>query len=337
MFTAICLVGSLAWVSLQKINSKNGFNRTFITRNLQQLKVADKDKTIKGISGSTPYHIYFKTSDPAKLWVTDSRLENGRFITMKIPNGPRVASAFNTVVDSPAINVLAGNVPGIIKTDLNGGDPFIKKFPTALFTRAVVIGNETYVFRGFDTTEKKAGQIFIKGNPHTMELVRAAGIIERGKDAAGISTDGYLNYDKQTSFLVYVSFYRNKFFCIDTNLNLIHTWHTIDTLSNLQVETGESGNQITNTSPAREVNTRGRVSNGHLFNISGLRGDNENTGSFGKNAVADIYELKNGNYKGSLYIPYYKREKIADFRVIDDKLLVLYSNHMILYQLPPGY
>lgn len=336
MLTAISMVASLAWISLREVNRNNGFTRAFSVTGLVQLNVKEKEKTIVGICGATPYHIYFKTADPARLWVTDNLLENGKYITLNIPNGARVSSAFSTEVDSPFVNVMAGNVPGIIKADINGGPPFLSRFPTALFTRAVVISNDTYLFRGFDTTEKLAGQIFIKGNTQTRELKRAPRIVDQGLDRAGISTDGYLNYDQQTGLLMFVSFYRNKFFCIDTNLNLIYASHTIDTMTNFQVETGESSNFITNTTPTREINDLGRASNGQLYNLSKLRADNEMTGRFSSNAVIDKYDIRTGKYNGSLYIPYYKREKISDFRIVGDKLLVLYRSYLILYQLPRG-
>src|SRR5690349_20186012 len=101
MLTATFLVAVLAWGSLREINRNNGFIRTYANTNLIQLREKEKEKTAIGICGATRNHIYFKTNDPAKLWVTDNLLENGKYITLKIPNGPRVASAFNTVVDSP--------------------------------------------------------------------------------------------------------------------------------------------------------------------------------------------------------------------------------------------
>ncbi|MEI9809093.1 MAG: hypothetical protein WDO16_15210 [Bacteroidota bacterium] len=268
MASAIGLVSLLAWIALKPINQKNGFNRKFIATELSMLKAVEKDDIVIGIAGATGYHIYFKTKDPATLWVTDRNLENGKYITLSVPNNQRIASAFYTVVDSPTVHIMAGNGPAVIKADLNGGASSIKKFPTAVFTRAVVIGPNSYVFRGFDTTKKRVGQIFIKGNPFTGELVREKNITDKGKDAAGITTDGYLNYDAKTSLLTYSSYYRNQFFCLDTNLNLIYTGHTIDTVSTFQVEAGQVGTKITNTSPARTINSKSRVANGKLYIIS---------------------------------------------------------------------
>lgn len=334
MITAVSIVAALAWDSLQHVNQKNGFTRRIITPELTILNSISKDERIVGISGSTAYHLYFKTKDPSKIWVTSNSLEHGKYIKLKIPNNSSVASAFYTVIDSPSVHVMAGNIPAIIETDLNGGDPFIRKFPTALFTRAVFIGDGSYVFRGFDTTEKTGGQIFIKGNPRKDELLRAKNLIGNGTDPFGISTDGYLNYDKHTGLLVYVSYYRNSYYCMDTTLSVVYTGRTIDTISSFQVEAGRSGNLVTNTSPARVVNSKSRVSNGRLFNLSKLQADNEDRGSFDKNAVMDIYDIMKREYLGSIYIPYYKREKPIDFKITSDKLFVLYKKHAVVYQLP---
>jgi hypothetical protein len=335
MAVAIALVSMLAWVALSPIHQKNGFNRKFITTELTMLDVAKKDETVTSMVGETPHHIYFRTHDPAKLWVTDIHLQGGKYISlMNVPNNMRVASLFFTVVDSPAVQIMAGNGPAIITTELNGGSPVISKFPTAVFTRAVTIGPNSYIFRGFDTANKKTIQVFMKGDPKTGELQKQRTLLN---EEGGIGSDGYLNYDKKTSLVTYVSFYSNKFYCLDTNLNLVYSGRTIDTMNTVKIETGEVNNIITNVSPARKVNGRSRVANGRLYTLSKLQADNEKGNEFDRNNPVDIYDIKNGEYQGSFYIPGYKREKLIDFKVMDNIVVAVYKGYVGTYRLPATF
>lgn len=336
MVAAVALVSILAWVALKPIYQSNGFNRKFADVSLVFVEGENKDIKVIGISGTTRNHIYFKTTNPAMLWVTDDHLKNGKYVSLlNVPNNLRIASSFITTVDSPVVYIMAGNGPAVIKACLNGDPATIDRFPAAYFTRATRISATSFVFRGFDSKEKGASQIFIKGNKQTGELQRKNNITEKSNDA-GITTDGYLNYDETTNLVLYVSYYRNRFFCLDTNLNLVYSKHTIDTVSTFQVEAGQQGNVITNTSPARIINGKGRVANGKLYNISKLQADNENGDEFAKNVTVDVYDIMNGEYLQSFYIPYYKREKVSDFKVMGNKLIVLYKNYSVIYQFPEG-
>jgi hypothetical protein len=137
MCFAVGIVAALAWVSLRPISQKNGFLRNVRQNELQLANVIPKGSDIIGIAGATEYHIYFKTKDPSVIWQTNYNLNQGKYIRLRTPAMSKLASAFNVVVDSPKVHILAGNVPAVIETDLNGGGVVIFKFPTALFTRAV--------------------------------------------------------------------------------------------------------------------------------------------------------------------------------------------------------
>lgn len=334
MTIAISLVTLLAWIALHPIHLPNGFNRRIIKKELTLLHVSENSSNVNGVSGASQYRYYFRTIDPARIWSTDHSLQNSKLIQLRVPNSERIASAFYSVVDSPVVHIMAGNGPAIIQAHLAGYEPFISRFPTALFTRAVKISTNTYVFRGFDTTEKKAGQLFIKGNPKSGDIMRRKNITGNTIDAAGISTDGQLSYDASTGLLLYVSFYSNQVFCLDTNLQLLYAGRTIDTVSRPQVEIGSAGNTVTASSPARVINSRSKVAEGRLYVVSKLKADNEDIEDFRNNAIIDTYDTPTGNYMGSFYLPYYKREKFTDFSVVRDKLVVVYKTHVAVYQLP---
>jgi hypothetical protein len=85
--------------------------------------------------------------------------------------------------------------------------------------------------------------------------------------------------------------------------------------------------------PAQKVNYNGSISGGKLFLQSMLKADNEYELDFNENSIIDIYDLKNGDYKGSFYIPAYEGKKAHQFQVISHQLYALYGKTVVLYDL----
>ena len=85
--------------------------------------------------------------------------------------------------------------------------------------------------------------------------------------------------------------------------------------------------------PPQMVNGTGAVSAGKLYLQSMLKADNELPLDFAENTVVDVYNLLNGNYMASFYIPYLNGKKPSQFQVIDKTLYAVYGKKVILYNL----
>jgi hypothetical protein len=334
MLSAIGLVIILAWTALKSSSYPNGFIRIWASE-LQELSSIEKERTVVGICGATPHTFYFKTNQPNRVWVTNHQLGNGRYLSLNIPSIKQLQLVFNMIVDSPYVDIMGGNGPIIIKTNLEGNFKSIHRFPTAVFSRSVKISSNSYAFRGFDTTIKKPVQIFIKGNPLTQDVVRQKNL-NTGSMGHHILSDGYLNYDSKTHLLSYVSFYNNQMLCLDTNLNLVYSSRTIDTVSKYKTTVGiektNTRGTISNAAPIKIINLKGRVYNGQLYNVSSLLADNEKPGNFNLNSPVDVYDVSSGKYIYSFYIPHYRGEKIFDFKVLNDLIIVVYRNYIVTYR-----
>ena len=330
MIAAIALVAVLAWTAMKPINQKNGFDRKVIDVQLS-IYSSMKNEGIIELSGATDHHVYFQSKDPSQLIVTDYSLKDRKDLRLRIPDNKKMLTS-NIYVDSPHISIMAGRIPLTIEGEINGINSAAYKFPGSLFTRSVRISEDSYIYRGFDTTLKTVDQIFLKGHPSRGTTVRERNISEQNNDA-GISTDGILCYDQQSGLLIYTMHYRNQFLCLDTNLNLIYKGQTIDTFSNAAINSELDAKQklITALSPKRLINAACVATNNYLYNNSALRGDNEDVESFKKGSAIDIYHLKTGQYRGSFYIPAYKDEKVKKFNIVGNKLIALYKSNIVIY------
>jgi hypothetical protein len=329
MLSAIVLVSVLGWWALRPIENPVPFSRLFLADSIRVLNSLEKPEDIVDFAGNTINQIYFRSKTPDKIYITDSHLQNGKYVNTDIPTNGRINSLFGVIVDSPNINVYAGNLPGVIRVSPNQTAK-VTKFSDELFTRVVLINSNSFVMRMYDGLD----QVFAKGNFLTGQLVKEEAISTKKQDA-GLSSDGFLTYDKKINQLAYVHFYNNEILCIDTNLHLVKKIKTIDN-STTGFTAGEmkSKNQITSLTPRRLVNRYASLYNGVLFINSERKSAQENEEFFKTNSVIDLYDIVQGKYIGSFYLPYHGGERMKTFRTFDDKLLALYKNSIVSYTLP---
>jgi len=122
---------------------------------------------------------------------------------------------------------------------------------------------------------------------------------------------------------------------MDTNLNLIVKARTIDTITKREIQTVHVGSSYTMKQPPPFVNYAGAVSAGKLYLQSKLKADNEFPLDFAENTIVDVYNLTNGTYRVSFYIPYLNGKNPSRFHVIDKKLYAVYGKNVVVYDLNP--
>ena len=148
-----------------------------------------------------------------------------------------------------------------------------------------------------------------------------------------MSEDGVLErYHKD---LLYINFYNNKVYVIDSLLTKKQVFKTIDTITTKPATVSIKNKTITKFIHAPRVVNRIMAVSGDLLYINSLvKSDNDKDEDFNKNSLIDIYDLKQGGiYKKTIYIPKYNKEYFTDF-IIKEKMLVLaYSDKIIKYEI----
>ena len=312
----------------------NGFNRRFVKFPVSTISNIENKSSLREIAGATNAHIYFADLVPGNIEAYSLNLNQKYQYHLPVPADPNLIPLFYTSIDSPYVHILAGNIPAVIQSDLNTKHTQVTYTNTGTFGNGISLSNDDFIFKCFDTSIKDA--LFVKISLSTKKSQIENGLSELVHDGC-FQYDGILNYDPVSHLLAYVCAYCNHVTCFDTCMNLVYRSKTIDTFHTSTVRSklmGKGGSRyFTMSKPPRYVNKSTCAYNGLLFVNSALKSDNERQKAFRKNFVIDVYDLRNGSYKGSFYIPSFN-DKLSTFKILNDNLFVaLYHKHIATYRI----
>jgi hypothetical protein len=311
----------------------NGFKRHFFA-NITLKTESKTTEPLQEICGFSKDKIYFTVPNPQWVIAISTNLDKQDTITFgQLPKGK--LGAYWTRVDSPSILLFINNLPGIIRGTLNKGGLDIFKLKNPVYTRAVYLPINKVIIRAMSFDNSK--QVFQKFDLTNGKEMQHAEIIQDQK-YAGFSNDGHLLFDSMSKHIFYVENYRNYFYCLDTNLNLVYKAHTIDTTySNPTIisKVNFDGTERFVPATARSlINVECQAENGYLYIQSSLMADNETVLDHNGKSIVDVYKQNDGKYIGSFYIPYLKRKKLKTFAIKNNILVALYENFVVTYSLP---
>lgn len=315
---------------------KNGFNRTWLTDSLQSLQRKPVDKDLYFINGYTGTNLYLSGINPKAIIALNRnfKLQDTLYLDFK---APEELLAPNTLfVDSPWLYLHINNLKSVISGQFPNKKVTATKLQTEVFIRSAQISPNTLVVRIFNPEKQK--QVFQKIDNLTGKVIKEELIIHDQNDA-GFSTDGLLKYSATSGRLLYIEYFKNRFFCLDTNLNVIYQGRTIDTTFNNSVEiatkeTGEKSGHILPVSARKIVNKNFFMSSKFIYVLSGLKADNESIASFSHNSLLDVYSIESGKYQGSFYVPYLSNSAPRSIIATHDTLTVLYPGHLSTFRIP---
>ncbi|HMI60373.1 MAG TPA: hypothetical protein VK518_05675 [Puia sp.] len=317
---------------------KNGFKRSYFQgaySGWQERKLRD---TLYDIVGVTPWTIYISTATEGEVLEVGKDLK-GKIKRIRIPFFARwydslQFSSLSIRIDSPHIYLFAENKPAIVKTNFDSTSFEFRILPPGAFSREVMAGPDCFILRKLE--HRLTDQLFVRYNFSTGLLKKEVNISETYGDG-GIISDGQLHFDDSTKKLYYIYYYKNLVLSFDTSLASANKFASIDTTTSFKMKTGlveNSGTRaFTNITPANIINRLNYVQNGLLFNMSALKADNETDQFFSDHSVIDIIDLKNGKYLRSMSLPLSNGARLSQFVISGNKLVGLYPNSIIIYDL----
>ncbi len=316
---------------------KNGFSRQGLNGpaaiRLHELNIGE---TLYKICGATPQRFFFTGRDPRRIFSANMAMNRVDSFFIPFPLTRRAMVAYDLKIDSPGISLYANNLSAILGARLDDTTIHTTLLPTRLFTAAIQLSPQSFILKAFDSSGMR--QVFKKINTGSNTVIRQAPLIEDNKDA-GFSADGMLRYDSASHRLLYAQFYQNRFFCVDTNLNVLYTGKTIDTTNNnpvltRNIPTRNNQGSVLPSVPLHIINRACVTSGGFIYILSTLKADNETAEAFRNNAAIDVYRIANGAYRGSFYIPDLHGEKAQNLFLANGLLLVYYNRYIGSYTIP---
>ncbi len=149
------------------------------------------------------------------------------------------------------------------------------------------------------------------------------------------STDGKLLYDNAEQRVLFVYNYRNEYLVTDTAMTFVCRDNTVDTISQSRLKVGQlkSGNTYV-LQEKLLVNIYATASQGKLYVSSNMLSQSENARTFRRNTAVDVYDYGNGQYRHSFYLPRQAKQKVRDYRVSENGLLVaMYGKAIYIYDM----
>lgn len=327
--TSFAIIGVLAFISKNAIAKENGFSRRLLTPALTPGKNISFPVRISKLIGIQSDKIYFQEENPLEIISTNLSLDSLHAIVLPLPVDKEQGPYIRTYIKDRTLYLACRNVPAIIVYDLESGIVTNNELSNN-FSQETMIATNQFILRAKDPA--LLSHRFVKLDLKNKDSLPEDNFSDR-KAVGGFETAGILYYDSITKQACYTYFYQNGFICMDSNLNITLKARTIDTTTHRNLKVARIGRSITMKQPAQAINYNGCVADGKLFLQSKLKADNEYELDFNENIMVDIYSLKNGDYKGSFYIPAYEGKKAHQFKVISHQLYALYDKTVVLYNL----
>ncbi|UGU15400.1 hypothetical protein LS482_17170 [Sinomicrobium kalidii] len=340
LFTALLsigVIGALYHYSHQQNRQPGSFVRLFPPHVIEHLHPRDIKYNSYYIAGMDHHNIYLgNTTAPLHLLKMNMTSKDTSHIRLHLDETDSIPiRQAKVTVNPPYFYITDGTVPVIYKGKTLNWSARADYTGNTYFTKITPLTSRTFAIRSV-TPERE--YILGKLSTHPIDTTFIPGLLEKQVDGL-FCTDGMLHYDQQTQRLVYLYHYRNQFMVTDTSLHLLYRGHTIDTITSAQIKVTRvpSENTVTLAAPPLVVNAKSALDNNWLFVHSKLRAKNEDRESFEKMTVIDVYDLTDGKYRFSFYLPVYQDKKAKSFKVFAHKLVALYGHSLVIYDLNPEY
>lgn len=313
---------------------RGSFDRKFVPGNTVSVdRVLNLGVNSYYISGLLKDTIYLSNyTVPQHLLRVDMALKDTQHIRIKITGMDSVVRPrqFRTQVDPPYFYMLHGIAPAILRGKVNHWEARRFMADSAYYTDVVPIDTTSFVLRYYSKSQESYELALEMGE--TPYFQPNYDILEKQGEGY-FSVDGMLHFNKELQQVVYLYRYRNEFIVMDKKLELLHRYHTLDTISVARIASKEikSDNSITLTSQPAATQRLSAVDGNYLYINSGLLARNEEEEQFKKNMVIDVYDLTNGKYEHSFYLPRYKGEGISRFRVLGNRIFAIHDQHLVAY------
>ena len=336
---SVMLVAGLFLMANQTKENRSSFLREFPPHPVLEGDSINIEYDSYYIAGGTRHTLYLANRlSPLRMIVLKTATLDTQHIQLDIPGiFEQKVRSVQVQVDSPFYYLSDGSIPVLYKGKVHNWHAGKISNLRTFFRSIVPLSSSSFAVKSLS---KKTGENIL-GKIHERDSSRYFTDQILQKQIDGIfCTDGAMRFNNDLKQLIYLYSYRNEIIVLDTMLQVLHRWHTIDTTSRANVQSAVIQSErarVLLTPPLlinKQIDTQGRW----LFVNSGLRARNEHPKAFSNGDVIDVYDLQNGTYVFSFYLHKFRKLKsMSEFRVFRDVMIVRFENVIRVYKLVPAY
>jgi len=337
LIVVVCVggIGGMYLYSQKTPPLGGGFSRHFITTHAlaaeDTISLGYDSYYLAGTRGDTVY--FGNKVGPSHVLLYDLIRCDTQHLRFQVLNPDRVLlGAMQLRVDSSTFFLYDGSVPIVFRSQSNLVLLASDKPAESYFVQAIPRDEDHLFVYGYDSMRR--------GRLGLLEVSRgetdfSSSLLSRDGDGV-FSLDGMMHYDRAKQRFLYLYHYRNEFLVTDSLLHEVHRGHTVDTnrVASIHVARKSDGTLVTR-GHTPVVNMHSSVAGEYLFVHSKAISDHEAISDFKAHEVIDVYHYGGSGYVGSFYLSRRDHDDVRSFAVVGTKLMVLYRDEAVVYELPP--
>lgn len=329
---SVSVVVILYAFSLKKETKRYGFNRYYPQHAIGFHSKVDLGYNSYYFAGITDNKVYLGNFVQVnKIWESSYSLKDSSSHFIQVPqNEVIVWQNLKMTVNYPNIFLSEGYTPAGLVASYPDLTASLKYSKGAKYNKAIPLSMNSAIVRTYN--RGKDLTMLVKSlNGRVTDTIHSYPIDKHGDGI--LSSDGLMLYNYELNKLVYIYFYKNKFITLDSNLAVGLTAHTIDTINMPQIAVAkvQNGKELTMSQPPLTVNKKAATWDTLLYINSGVMAENDDSKKYQEYSTIDVYNIINGKYLHSFYIPRYQDHLLSNFIVHDKMLFVLYDRYLLSY------
>lgn len=326
-----------AFSPLSKETYKGSFSRRFVpTEAPIERWVLDLKYNSYYLAGNDRRELYLANATaPLHLLRVGLETPDSTHISMKIVGLDSIISPglLRLTIDSPYFHLMHGSMPTIFSGKINEwmARPVMPD-SGYYFVEGVPMGDNKFALRSYSLDDKSYELVSKTAEPPYFQFKPE--LLNKQVDGM-FCLDGKLHYSKQLGRLAYIHFYKDEIIIADSNFNLLQRAHTIDGFKKARISSTyiERTKQNMLTRPPMQVNALSYLYRDKIYIQSNVQGSNDDVEEFTSGHVIDIYNLYNGRYSKSFYLPKYKNIPASSFLIGGGFIAVIYGQYLVVYNL----
>lgn len=331
------VVGVLFLLSEEKMQRNNAFQRRYVphvAEEVGQLALNYPAYYIAGMEGASIY--LGSVSAPLYLTKVDTLLTGAEEIRLEISDMDLPYQRVKTLVVPPYFYLGDGTVPVLFKGRLGTykGNQF--SFEDAYFTEFVVADSSRIGVATLSGATGSKALGLLRKTEGGIEFEMNTSLLQKQQDGI-FDIDGMLLWNEKHQVFLYIYYYRNQYVVADKTLALQETGTTIDTISRaiLDVVHYSSRDQFKLGGRSVFVNRQSATYGDYLYIHSDRLGRYEKASIMDDASIIDVYSIQEHTYAFSFYVFHQSGQRLSDFKVYGDLLVVLVDGILWLYRLNP--